>query len=80
MLQARGREMAKVLLIGMLNGTLPVTIRQKQSIPLLVRFLSAPQQPAVGEVPLAAVLFVRKFMHGVKVASAEAVHAVLIWP
>ncbi|KAF9673734.1 hypothetical protein SADUNF_Sadunf10G0054900 [Salix dunnii] len=49
--------MAKVLLIGMLKGTLPVTTRQKQSLPLLVRFLREPQQPAVGAVPLAEVLF-----------------------
>lgn len=79
MLQARGREMANVLLIGTPKGTLPVTTRHKQSIPSLVRFLSEPQQPAVGEEPL-AVLLVRKVIHGAKVASTEAVHAVLIWP
>ena len=72
--------MAKVLLIGMLKGIFPVTIRQKQSLPLLVRFLREPQQSAAGAVPFAEVLFVRKFMHGVKVASTEVVHAVLIWP
>ena len=79
MLQARGMDMAKVLLIGKLKGTLPVAMRQKQSMPLLVRLLSAVQQSAVGEVPL-ELLFVRKFIQGVKLESIEPVHGVLIWP
>ncbi|KAF9677615.1 hypothetical protein SADUNF_Sadunf08G0126100 [Salix dunnii] len=53
MLQARDREMDKALLIGMREGRLPVTTRHKQSIPLLVRLLSDPQQRAAGEEPLA---------------------------
>lgn len=78
MLQARGREMAKVRLMGMLNGTLPVVMRQKQSLPLLIKDLSELQQSAGGEVPL-RLLLLRKFMQGVKVEIIEGVHGVVIW-
>lgn len=45
--------MAKVRLTGILKGTLPVTMRHKQSMPPLVRDLRALQHSVVGEVPLA---------------------------
>lgn len=77
MLQARGREMAKVRLIGIVRGTFPVTTRQTQSMLFPVRDLSALQQSEVGEVPF-AVLLVRKFKQGVTVESMEAVHPVVI--
>jgi len=78
MLQARGREMAKVRLTGILKGTLPVTMRHKQSMPPLVRDLRAVQHSVVGEVPL-ALLFVRKFIQGVKkVPTIDALHGVVI--
>lgn len=71
--------MAKVRLIGMLKGTLPVTTRHKQSLPPLVRDLMESQHSAVGEVPL-PLLFVRKLMQGVKeVLIADTLHGVLIW-
>lgn len=71
--------MAKVLLIGILKGTLAVTMRHKQSMPPLVRDLRALQHSVVGEVPL-ALLLVRKFIQGVKrVLSTETLHGVLIW-
>ena len=79
MLQARGREMARVRLIGIRKGTLPVTMRQTQSMPPLVRVLRELQQSAVGEVPL-ALLLVMKLIQGVKVLSIDGLHAVLIWP
>lgn len=71
--------MAKVRLIGILKGTLAVTMRHKQSMPPLVRDLRALQHSVVGDVPL-ELLFVRKPMQGVKrVLSVEALHGVLIW-
>lgn len=77
--QARGREIAKVWLMGIWKGTLPVTIRQRQSVPLLVMDLSELQQSEVGvEVPF-VVLFVKKFKHGVKLVIIEGEHGVLIW-
>lgn len=79
MLQARGREIARVLLIGIWKGTLPVTMRHMQSMLVLVRDLSALQQSAVGEVPLPLPL-VTKFMQGVKLEIIEAEHEVLICP
>lgn len=79
MLQARGREIARVLLIGIWKGTLPVTMRHMQSMLVLVRDLSALQQSAVGEVPL-PLLLVTKFMQGVKLEIIEAEHEVLICP
>ena len=77
MLQARGREMAKVLLTGILRGTFPFTMRHIQSIPPFVRDLSELQQSAVGDVPL-LLLFVRKFMQGDIEFIMEALHGVLI--
>lgn len=71
--------MARERLMGSWKGTLPVTKRQKQSMPELVTDLSESQQSEVGDVPL-EVLFVRKFMHGVKLESIEALHGVLICP
>lgn len=78
-LQARGREMAKDRLMGIWKGTLPVTMRHRQSRPPLARDLRELQQSALGEVPF-AVLFVNKFMQGVKLEMMEALHGVLIWP
>lgn len=79
MLQARGREMARVLLMGIWKGTLPVTMRHKQPMPELVRDLSALQQSEVGAVPL-PLLFVTKFMQGVKLEIIEGEHGELICP
>lgn len=79
MLQARGREMANVRLIGTRKGTLAVTMRHAQSKLLPVRFLREPQQSEDGDVPL-PLLFVRKFMQGVNVVSIVGVHGLLIWP
>lgn len=79
MLQARGREMARVRLMGIWNGTLPVTIRQRQSVLLLVMDLRELQQSEVGEVPL-AVLFVRKLMQEPKLDNIEGLQDVLICP
>lgn len=70
--------MAKVRLIGILKGMLPVTTRHKQSMPPLVRDLMELQHSAEGEVPL-ALLFVRKLTQGVKeVFITDALHGVLI--
>jgi len=78
MLQARGREMAKVRLRGILKGTLPVTMRHKHCMPPFVRDLRALQHSVVGEVPL-PLLFVRKFIQGVKkLPTIDALHGVLI--
>ena len=79
MLQARGREMARVRLIGIRNGTLPVTMRHTQSMLPLLRVLRELQQSADGEVPL-ALLLVRKFIQGAKVLSIDGLHGVLTWP
>ena len=78
MLQARGREMARVRLRGTLKGMLPVTIRQRQSLPLLMRDLSELQHSEGGLLPL-RLLLVTKFMHGVNVVIMEGVHGVEIW-
>ena len=56
MLQARGSEIARVWLMGILKGMLPVAIRHIQSVPLLMRDLRELQQSDVGEVPLAVLL------------------------
>lgn len=78
MRHARGREMARVWLMGIWKGTLPVTIRQRQSVPLLVMDLRELQQSEVGvELPF-VVLLVMKFKHGVKVVIIDGVHGVLI--
>lgn len=79
MLQARGREMARERLIGSWKGTLPVTIKQKQSLLVLVRAFSELQQSAVGEVPL-ELLLVRKLMQGLKLEIAEALQGEPTWP
>ncbi|KAG6435570.1 hypothetical protein SASPL_100444 [Salvia splendens] len=76
--RARGREMARVRLRGTLKGTLPVTIRQRQSLPLLMRDLSELQHSEGGLLPL-RLLLVTKFMHGVNVVIMEGVHGVEIW-
>lgn len=78
MLQALGREMARVRLIGTWKGTLPVVMRHRQSIPVPVKVLRALQQSEVGEVPL-ALLFVTKFMQGLKLEIIVALQGVLIW-
>ena len=79
MLQARGREMARVRLIGIWNGTLPFTMRHTQSMLPLLRVLRELQQSADGEVRL-ALLLVRKFIQGAKVLSIDGLHGVLTWP
>lgn len=71
---ARGREMARVLFIGILIGTLAVTIRHKQSIPVPVKDLRAPQQSEVGELPPP----VRKLMQPETLESMVGEHGVLI--
>lgn len=79
MLQARGREMAMVLLMGSWKGMFPVRMRQKQPMPPLVRDFRELQQSEVGEVPL-ALLFVTKPMQGLKLEIIEALHGLLICP
>lgn len=79
MLQARGRETARERLMGTWKGTLPVTMRHKQSMLELVRVFKALQQAEVGEVPL-ELLLVTKFMQGVKLAIVDGLQGVLIWP
>lgn len=49
--QTLGSEMAKVLLMGRLNGTLPVNIRQAQSVLLVITEPNALQQSALGDPP-----------------------------
>ena len=73
MLQARGRETAVVRLIGILKGTLPVTIRQRHPIPPVVKDLSELQQSDDGEVPL-LVLLVKKLIQGPTVVIIDGVH------
>jgi hypothetical protein len=71
--------MAKVLLIGNVKGTLPVTTRHKQSLLPLVSVLMELQQSAVGEVPL-LLLFVRKPMQGLmELLIIDMLHGVVIW-
>lgn len=72
--------MARVRLIGILKGTLPVIMRHKQSMPPLVRDLMELQHSAVGEVPLPLpLLFVRKFIQGLKKPFIiDVLHGVLI--
>ena len=79
MLQALGREMAMVLLMGNWKATFPVRMRHKQPMPPLVRDFRELQQSAVGEVPL-ALLFVTKPMQGLKLEIIEALHGLLICP
>lgn len=78
MLQARGRETASVRLMGIWKGTLPVAMRQRQSLLLLIRDLRELQQSEVGAVPF-WVLLVTKLRQGVKVVIIEGVHGVVIW-
>lgn len=77
MLQARGRETASVRLMGIWKGTLPVAMRQRQSLLLLIRDLRELQQSEVGAVPF-WVLLVTKLRQGVKVVIIEGVHGVVI--
>lgn len=79
MLQARGREMAMVLLRGIWKGMFPVRMRHKQPMPPLVRDFRELQQSAVGEVPL-ELLLVTKLMQGLKLEIIEALHGLLICP
>lgn len=79
LLQARGREAAIVRLSGTRKGTPPVIIRHKQSLPLLIRDLSASQQSEVGEPPPPPPA-VAKLMQGVKLLSMDDVHNEVIWP
>lgn len=63
-LQALGREMAKLRLMGTWKGTPPVTMRHKQSWPLLMRSLRDLQQAAVGDDAFEPPA--RKLMHELK--------------
>ena len=67
--------MAKVRFIGILIGTPAVTIRHKQSIPVPVNDLRAPQQSEVGKLPPP----VRKLVQPVTLESIDGEHGVLIW-
>lgn len=78
MLQALGRETANVLLMGTRKGTFPVTIRQRQSVPLLMTHLRDRQHSEVGEELLPPVVV--KFMQGLKLRNIAPLHAVLICP
>jgi len=73
MLQARGRETAVVRLIGILKGTLPVTIRQRHPIPPVVKDLNELQQSDEGEVPL-VLLLVKMLIQGPTVVIIDGVH------
>jgi len=77
--QAPGREIARVRLIGSWTGTLAVSSRQAQSIPVLISDFNELQQLAVGGEPL-LVLPVIKLTHGVKLDIIDMVHGVLICP
>lgn len=77
-LQARGREIASVRFIGTWKGTPPVTIRHKQSCPLLIRFLSELQQSEVGEDALERLA--RKPIQLPKLLNIAPVQALLVWP
>ena len=79
MLQARGRESARVRLMGSWTGTLAVKRRQAQSTLALISVCNEAQQPVVGVEPL-LVLPVTKLKHGVKLLSIDVVHGVLICP
>lgn len=76
MLQALGREIARVRLMG--SGTLAVTTRQRQSLPPFIIDLNAPQHAVVGVDEPFLLLPVIKFKHGVKLEIIEAVHGELI--
>ncbi|KAL0393031.1 UNVERIFIED_CONTAM: hypothetical protein Sradi_2525900 [Sesamum radiatum] len=76
-LQARGREIAKVWLMGTWNGTPPVTIRHKQSCPLLMRSLNELQQAEVGEDAFDPLE--RKLMQELKLRIIGPVHDALDW-
>lgn len=73
MLQARGSETAVVRLIGILKGTVPVTIRQRHPIPPVVKDLNELQQSDEGEVPL-LLLLVMKPIQGLTVVIIDGVH------
>lgn len=76
LLQALGSVIA-TFLFGILKETFPVTMRQRQSVPLAVSSLRDWQQAEVGEPePL---LFM-KFIQGPKLRSIALLHAVLICP
>lgn len=78
LLQARGKALPKLALInGTETGTLPVIIRQAQSMLFSNSDFKAPQQSLVGDErpPL---LPVTKFKQGVKLLIMELLHAVLI--
>lgn len=79
-LHTLGRVIANAWLIalGRVTGTFPVTIRHMHSELVVIRDSTAEQQPAVGDPPF-ALLPVIKFTHGLKVASIDTLHGVLIW-
>lgn len=81
MLQALGRDIAMLGLIGIWKGMPPVTIRHIQFVALIIIVLTALQQSSVGEVDPLLLLFVKKFTQGVKLVIIGPVHGVLIiWP
>lgn len=65
--------------MGTRKGTFPVTIRQRQSVPLFMTYLRDLQQSEVGEELLLPPLLM-KFMQGLKLRSMAALHTVLICP
>lgn len=81
-LHARGRESARVRLMGSWTGTLAVIRRQAQSTLVLRIVCNELQQPVVGDdddEPL-PILPVIKLKHGVKLLIIDNVHGVLICP
>lgn len=77
-LQAWGRERARVLLMGSWRGTLAVIMRQVQSLPVVKRVLNELQQLEDGEEDPLLLLPVIKFRHGVTLEIMEGVHDVVI--
>lgn len=80
MLQARGREMARVRLMGSWIGMFAVRMRHKQPTPVLASDLRELQQSAVGELVPLALLLVMKLKQGVKLEIIEGEHGVETWP
>lgn len=76
-LHALGREMAKDRLIGTSNGTPPVTMRQRQSWPLLIRSFKELQHAEVGDEALEPVA--RKPRHEPKLRIMGPVHTAFVF-
>lgn len=76
MLQARGKEMARVRLMGSWIGTFAVRMRHRQLTPVLASDLRELQQLGVGEIVPLAVLLVMKLKQGVKLEIIDGEHGV----